>query len=95
VSTKKAENYRLPPHVVRLKCTAAHSWLNPGKEAPVYPVSGRLLPKCNALQYLLRQYLLRHIDRMRCLNAKFYALFSERRRSWNARKKKQRNAAEV
>jgi len=30
----------------------------------------RLLPKCNALQRLLR-----HIDRMRFFNATFYALF--------------------
>jgi len=34
-----------------------------------------------------------HIDRMRCLNATFYALFPERRRGRNAGKK-QRNAAE-
>jgi len=33
------------------------------------------LPKCNALQCLKRL-----IDRMRCLNATFYARFSERRR---------------
>jgi len=35
-----------------------------------------------------------HIDRMRCLTATFYALFSERRRSQNAKKKQQWNAAE-
>jgi len=37
------------------------------------------LPKCNALQCLYR-----HIDRIRCLNATFYALFLERRRGRNA-----------
>jgi len=48
----------------------------------------RLFSKCNALQCLYR-----HIDGMRCLNATFYALFSERCRGRNA-EKKLRNAAE-
>jgi len=50
-----------------------------------------LLPKCHALQRLLRQ-----IDRMRCLNTTLFALLSERRccRVVKAAEKQRENAAE-
>jgi len=64
----------------------------PKKVLPLILTSAvSLLPKCNALQCLWRQ-----IDRMQCLNATFYALFSERHqdRVVETLEKKQWNAAE-